>query len=43
MNFNQTDIGLLLFYIAGGVIGIILLLIALPTLYKGPIDSDSKK
>jgi hypothetical protein len=43
MNFNQTEIGLLLFYIAGGVIGIFFLLLALPTLYKGPADSGSKK
>ena len=43
MNFNQTDIGLLLFYIAGGIWTLIVLLIALPTLYKGPRGSESKK
>jgi len=42
MSFNQTDIGLLLFYIAGGIAGIILLLIALPTLYKGPLKEARK-
>lgn len=27
MNFNQTDIGLLLFYIASGIVGMMILLL----------------
>lgn len=40
MNFNQTEIGLLLFYTAGGFLLLSAILLALPTLYKGPLKQS---
>lgn len=43
MEFNQTTIGLLLFYTTGLLLMIFLFLIALPTLIHGPKDSPTRK
>jgi len=43
MDFNQTDIGLLIFYNIGGLFLLITLILVLPTLYKGPLKLEEAK
>jgi len=43
MEFNQTTIGLLLFYTTGLLIVIGFFLIALPSIYKGPLKLEEAK
>lgn len=43
MTFNETEIGLLLFYLTGGVIVLIIAIIALPTILRDKIEEAAKK
>ncbi len=43
MDFNQTAIGLLIFYNLGALIMLIFVFLALPSIYQGPLKLQESK